>query len=222
MSRIRRWVNISGMLGPVIMGLAMLISALAYVGIDGQRYSLMNHFVSELGEIGVSALAGVFNGGLFLGGAVTAIFMAHLARQVGGWKRYPLGVLGVAAALSGALVGVFPMNHLQPHIVAAMSFFNLGMLTSFLYSFLFLFDKRRTFPRWLAIPGLLNGAAFALFLNFPASADATADFQQGMSGFLTNRPDFMAVALLEWVVVLGIMIWVFLLGVSLHWLNHQN
>ena len=201
-----------GISGPLLMGLGILISAVAYVGVEGQSYGLMNHFVSELGELGVSELAAVFNWGLILGGSLTTIFMVYLASQIDHWVKYPLGILSVYTTVNGALVGVYPMNFLEPHIQVAMRFFNLGMLISFLYSLLFLLTKWHPFPRWMAAPGLLNAGFFAWFLNYPSEMNSDVSFDQGMSTLLTNRPDFIPMALLEWVVILGILVWVLILG----------
>lgn len=212
----------SGILGPLIMGLGMLITAFGYTGIEGQRYSLFNHYVSELGEVGVSELAWVFNTSLFLGGLLATVFVIYLASRLESWLRYPLGVLGVTATVNGALVGIYPMNNLSRHIFVAMNFFNLGMLISLLYSLVFLFTKKHPFPKWLAIPGLINAGLFTWFLNFPPDENAINQFQEGMQGLIHNRPNFMPMALLEWAVILGIIVWVLLLGVYLYTQRKTN
>jgi hypothetical membrane protein len=221
MSPVKAWKRIwglaplCGILGPGIIFVGILITGLAYVGVEGQRYTILNHFVSELGELGVSEAAVVFNGSLLIGGLISTFFMVYLTCQIEHWIRYPLGLLSITAALSGALVGVYPMNYLIPHIRAAMAFFNLGMLMAFLYSLVFLFGKRHPFPKWLAIPGLLNAAAFTFFNNFPTEFEAGVDFQESMANLLTHRPDFIPLALMEWIVILGILIWVSLMGIYL-------
>jgi len=205
----------SGVFGPLIISLGILIAGFAYVGIEGQQYNLLNHFVSELGELGVSDLAWVFNGSLIIGGFVNTIFVVYLAIQFKGWIRFPLAILGLIATISSSLVGVFPMNYLDQHIFVALGFFNLGLLVALLYSIVLLFGKNHSFPRWLAIPGFLNTAAFFIFNNFPSSFEEGVDFQEGMGGLLSNRPDFIALALMEWVVILGIIIWFLVLGIYL-------
>ena len=117
----------SGVVGPFLIGLGIIISTLSYSGYQGQSYNFLNHFVSELGEIGVSNLAVVFNGGLVLGGICNLAFMIYLASQFSGWNRYPLALLGAATTLFGTFVGVFPMNDLDRHIFVALGFFNLGL-----------------------------------------------------------------------------------------------
>ena len=214
-SRIGPW---SGLIGPVVIALGSLIAALGYTGVEGQAYYPLNHFVSELGEIGVSNLALVFNISLIVGGILNSFFMIYLAQGIQGWLRCPLGILGLGAAISGGLVGVFPMNALDMHIVFALGFFNLGMLVALAYSLVFLFGKNHLYPRWLSIPGFLNTAAFFTFNNFPSQFEKGVDFNEGMGGLLSNRPDFIPLALMEWVVILGILIWFFMLGI--YTINH--
>jgi hypothetical membrane protein len=203
---------LTGLFGPSLIALGSLITALGYTGVEGQAYHPMNHFVSELGEVGVSNLAWVFNGSLVLGGIFNAIFMIHLAQGIRGWLRYPLALLGLSAAICGGLVGIFPMNQLEQHILVALGFFNIGQIVALSYSLVFLFRKNHPYPRWLAIPGLLNTAAFFAFNNFPPQFEEGVDFQRGMEGLLSNRPDFIPLALMEWVVVLGILIWFLVIG----------
>ena len=51
-----------------------------------------------------------------------------------------------------------------------------------------------------------------LVLEFPSDINSDVSFDEGMSTLLTNRPDFIPMALLEWVVILGILVWVLILG----------
>ncbi len=203
----------SGLIGPLVIALGSLITALGYTGVEGQAYHPLNHFVSELGEMGVSNLAPIFNYSLILGGIFNAFFMIYLAWRIEGWTRYPLAILGLSASICGVFVGVFPMNQLDQHILFALAFFNLGLLVSLIYSFIFLFSKNLPFPRWLSIPGFITTAGFFIFNNFPSQFEEGVDFQEGMGGLLSNRPDFIPLALMEWVVIIGILIWFLLLGI---------
>ena len=141
--------------------------------------------------------------------------MIHLAQGIRSWFRYPLAFLGLSAAICGGLVGIFPMNQLDQHILVALGFFNLGQVVALAYSLVFLFGKNHPYPRWLAIPGFINTAAFFAFNNFPPQFEEGVDFNQGMEGLLTNRPDFIPLALMEWVVILGILIWFLIMGLHM-------
>jgi len=212
-SKIDLFGSWAGVLGSLLISLGILITALGYTGIEGQHYNLLNHFVSELGEIGVSDLALVFNLSLIAAGVFNTGFLTWLPFQFKGWVRYPLLLIGILAAVFGALVGFFPMNALNIHLFVALAFFDLGLLTAFVYSLVIFFSKGHNLPRWLAIPGLLNTVSFLIFTNFPSQFEEGIDFQEGMEGLLANRPDFIPLALMEWIVILGVVAWFLILGI---------
>ena len=91
-----------------------LYAALRYRGKAGERFSLLNHFISELGEVGVSRGAWAFNGGLALTGLLLLPFVVHLGIVLGGVLGWG-GAFFAAAATGGvAAVGIFPMNNRKP------------------------------------------------------------------------------------------------------------
>ncbi|MRS02563.1 hypothetical protein EG832_04965, partial [bacterium] len=67
-----------GWIGSLVILAGCLITALRYRGRSDEKYSILNHFISELGEIGVSKLAMVFNIGMIIGGALFLPFIAGL------------------------------------------------------------------------------------------------------------------------------------------------
>jgi hypothetical membrane protein len=202
------WIgSLAGIIGSATIALASLITAIAYSGSNGEAYSPLNHWVSELGEMGVSQLALLFNFALIVGGALFVVFMVALAATRDGLLRYSYGAFGVVAGIGGLFVGVFPMNNLDLHGIAALTFFNLGWLAVGLASIDFLRQPDRRFPRWLVIIGGLTVAAFVAFLAvlLPLlSGDGLAAPDV--------RPDVWIVPILEWAVLIGILAWVFATG----------
>ena len=205
----------AGIGGVAVILLDALIAALAYEGREGQAYRFWNHFVSELGEVGVSRLAWIFNGGLILGGVGIVIFMIGVTRLIPGWFRYVFAIAGLATGISGTLVGVFPMNRLQPHIQVAMQFFNMGLLSMTLFSLYVLFARQRTFPRWFVIPGILATACFAAFLYFPTPNDVSGGMPTTQALVITDRPAVWWLAIMEWSAVLAVLGWVLLVSLYL-------
>src|SRR6187397_2081314 len=123
-----------GLTGAVVMTVTATITAIAYEGAAGERYSLLNHWVSELGEVANSELALVFNAGLVIGGLLLAAFMIGLGRVIGhGWGG-AIAVAGAVAGVSGALVGVFPMDQLRIHGLVALTFFLAGPIAIGLFT----------------------------------------------------------------------------------------
>lgn len=206
----------AGVTGVGVMVLGALISAVFYTGRSGEAYRFANHFVSELGEVGVSPLAGVFNAGLVIGGLCFTLFMLGAARYIGGWTGAVFGVVGLFTAVSGVLVGVFPMTNLGPHIRVAMNFFNGGMVSIAVFSLIAAFDPRRRFPRWFALPGVVTFSIFFGFLYIVDPVDeGEADALTGMLDKLSNRPDVWPSAILEWLVIGAVVGWVLLVALYL-------
>ena len=108
---------------------------------------MANHFVSELGEVGVSKLAWMFNTMLVLGGTCITLHILGLALQIRSWFRIILGVSGLITGVSAAMVGVFPMNNIQPHIKVAMLFFNMGLFTMTIFAIYVAFSRKQEYPR---------------------------------------------------------------------------
>jgi hypothetical membrane protein len=202
---------IAGFFGVVTIAVGSILTGLAYVGNQGQQYSPVNHFVSELGEVDVSELASVFNIGLIIGCAALCVFMVGVALQIPNWFRYVFGAVGLIAGISGLLVGVFPMNNLEAHTTVALTFFNTGWIVVGLFSLYILFYSRSGFPRWLIIPGIFTVGSFIAFLT---ELDNPGMSINSVLAAPTNRPAFWALTTFEWAVIIGVLIWVFC--VSLH------
>jgi hypothetical membrane protein len=212
-SRLDRLAACAGIVGAGAIGVGSVVAAVAYRGSDGEPYSPLNHYVSELGELAHSELARAFNLSLIAGGVCFAVFMSGLAASRPGRLRLLAGCVGVVAGIGGSFVGVFPMDHLRQHSFAAMTFFNLGWIAVGLASLDFVVHRDPRFPRGLAIVGLATVAAFIGFLR-ELDANTTA------SGGVVSpeiRPEVWALPTLEWLTIIGIVGWVMLVGAS--WLS---
>jgi hypothetical membrane protein len=210
------WAPLVGIGGSLLMGTTTLLTALVYTGTKGEKFSPLNHWVSELGQVGVSQLALLFNVGLIIGGVLFAIFMVGLGRA----RRSSLArlylPLGVATGVAGMFVGVFPMNTaLHLHGIAALSFFTLGWITVGLGSLDFWRAGDARFPRWLAWIGVFTVASSLGFLIVLLPL-------LGGEGFAAPsvRPDVWIVPILEWAAVIGLLGWT--LATSVTWLRARD
>lgn len=213
----------AGFAGVIVIALTMLMTALVYRGTFDQPYSPVNHFVSELGEIGVSELALLFNTGLIVGGLFLIAFIFGMVAFMGNWYGVIFGAVGLLMGISGALVGVFPMNHLEAHMWAAANFFNLGVGSMALFSLYVIFFRQRDLPLWLLVPALLTGLAFFAFVIFSPPLNPNIDPHEVLHNFVTNRPNVAELAVLEWVVVGTILGWITTVSLYLRsWVNGYN
>jgi hypothetical membrane protein len=189
-----------GFVGSALFIVASIVAAIAYTGTLGEAFSPLNHWVSELGEMGVSSLALVFNIGLFIGGLALAAFFFALGRLRGSRLANVYVIVGVVAGISGALVGVFPMNNRAIHIVFALGFFVLGWVAVGLASYDIWRRPEPRFSRWLPALGAVTVAVFLMFLSVYIPYLYT--------GTGSDRPDVSLATVLEWLVLVGIIGWV--------------
>ena len=202
----------AGFIGSAFFVIASIVAGGFYMGTQNEPFSPLNHWVSELGEMGVSRLALVFNVGLFVGGLALALFFFALGRMRHSRLANAYVLVGVIAGVSGALVGIFPMNNRSIHIVFALGFFVLGWVAVGLASYDIWRRPEPRFSRWLPALGALTVTVFLLFLSvyIPYLYTGTGD----------DRPDISVATVLEWMVLIGIMGWV--LVASATWWRHAR
>jgi hypothetical membrane protein len=201
-----------GIAGSVLMLACVTVSMAAYVGTGAERYSPLNHFISELGQVGVSRLAVVFNAGLVISGVLYLPFTLGLGAALGGWWAAAGTLAGLVSAVSVACVGFYPMNDLPPHIAAAMTFFRSGLLTVLLSGIAIQRQRpgRRAVDRRANVAGVAAVLAFAAFLLWMQLQPG------GTSGFhedaIVDRPAVWPSAILEWSIFVAMVAWFFVVG----------
>jgi hypothetical membrane protein len=202
----------AALVGVAAIAVGSLVTALVYTGSRGEAYSPFNHWVSELGQTSVSQASLLFNVGLFVSGLCFAVFMALFAASGTGRPRHLWGFLGIVGGVSGALVGVFPMDQLQVHGLVAMGFFFLGPSSVALASLDLLRRHDPRLPRWVGVLGIAVVVVLVLFLV----SLVTDPIMRGGDALAApdQRPAFWLASTLEWAVVVGVLLWTFLAAVS--------
>ena len=155
-----------GLFGSLLILLSMIISGLVYRGKQGENYSVLNHFISELGEVGVSRFSWLFNFGLIAGGLVLMPFLAGMGLALASiWGKLAL-IMGILTALSCIAVGIFPMNHIQLHTWAAIAYFRTGLVTVLLFSVAVFYQPSEfeIIPKLSNLAGLFSVLCYATFL----------------------------------------------------------
>jgi hypothetical membrane protein len=210
-SLLRRIYPFLGMGGTMLAAVAMAATAATFTGPTGERYSFLNHFISELGEVGVSANAWLFNAGLVASGILFICFCIGLAMHLRGLWAILGAVTGAAAGAFCAGVGFFPMNHLPTHIFVAMWFFRCGLATTLLFAISILRQPSGAarIPKSASIFSLLAVLAFAGFLVL-AWVGGGSPLSPSTVG---HRPAFWLLAVSEWSVHWATIVW--FLGVGI-------
>lgn len=202
--------------GSVIMLSAILITGVTYRGTQGERYSILNHFISELGEVGVSRLAAVFNTAMIAAGILFLPMMVGLGFQLDStWGKLGM-VAGIVAAIACLFVGIFPMNNMKPHATAAMTYFRFGLLTVLLFSIAVLAQSadHRQIPVYVSAAGLFSVMTYAVFLFIvapPKKKEENPGEQPLEPDAEKPRPRFWKLPFWEWLVFLSTILWFTLL-----------
>lgn len=210
---LKNLIYISGLAGSAIVIVCSLITAIAYRDINGHPYDILNHFISELGEIGISKLAFVFNTGLIIGGIIFVIFMISLGVYIRTVPGYIASIIGAFSAISCSLVGFNPMNDISAHLKVALWFFYGGLITIILFTIAIIFDKQNKLPKKLLIPGIITILSFASFLLLPRVAHPDIKWTLDPSNVV--RPEIWWNTIFEWLVFLTIIAWITIVSIYL-------
>jgi hypothetical membrane protein len=205
-----RRFHLFGVAGSILMLACVVAPMVAYTGKAGERYSPLNHFISELGEVGVSRLAGVFNIGLVTSGALYLPFALGLGVTLGGFWAAAGTVAGLVSAVALACIGFYPINNLAPHVTAAMLFFRSGLVTVLLFGIGIQLQR----PRRHVVDRRANVAGLAALLDFMVWIELQPGGSADLHGSLSRgRPQVWASALLEWSILVTMVGWFLTVGV---------
>ncbi|TXT53872.1 MAG: conserved membrane protein of unknown function [Promethearchaeota archaeon] len=202
-----------GLISIIILAIGCIIPSIAYTGTKGESYSFLNHAISELGELGVSELAILFNICLIIGGSFAFIAFLGLAFYIDNKVALVAGIIGAVSSVGGVLVGFFPMNYLIPHYFAAMTFFFGGMLTVAIFSISIVLDKDKKIHWIFSVLGFVVVVFFALFLFYPYGESSFRGAFGTLGELFYQRPDFLLPFFFEWMTLITIMIWVGILSI---------
>jgi len=188
-----------GLVGSGIVLLSSLISAITYIGRQGELYSPLNHFVSELGEFGISPLAHVFNSGLIVGGLLLVFYVVGLGFFFENIFGMLATIVGVFSSFCCSAVGIFPMNYVFAHGLAASLFFIAGGITILIFAIAILTQKKKKVPKYFSFMGVVT-VTFVVTMALSALVDTSYSFY--------NRPDVWFQPALEWAAILSVNGWI--------------
>ena len=206
-----KWTSIGGVIGSIIIIIGAFISMLFFEGWEKEAFSPLNHFVSELGNINKSTKGGVFNTSVVIGGILFLPFIWGLGRHLNTPLGYFATLIGLITAFSLIGVGWFPGHIIEPHLIAAITFFVSGMLYTGLFSLAIILHKNNRLPKWLVVPGLFALACSIIFLAVPKAS--LHEFLDNPKTF--DRPTVWLLPLMEWMVFVTMSVWIMLTSLNL-------
>ena len=196
--------------------LGVLAAGFAYRGKEGEPYSLLNHFISELGEAGVSRLSWVFNFGLILSGISLVGASISLGLILPGILAKIGMILGIICSIALTFVGLFPMDKIKPHGHAALTYFRSGLLMMIFFNLAIAFQPEglQVLPRIYSLAGVPAIISFTSFLFLIQGSTRKKDADP-LSTEEVERPKIWPIAIVEWSIFITIVTWFVVIGVGL-------
>ncbi len=185
---------------------AIFISYINFHGPLGEPYSLLNHFVSELGDLRYSTTAWIFNLSLITLTILISLWFYEIQRALKLANEKLIVIIFIITMISVASVGVFNRN-IQPwhKIATTLTFTSDGLLMLTLTNalqqanvYISKFYKYLTTTLVFLYFGLFGLGAF--FFDIVYMSNVTDG--------ITARPQIWPIAMIEWGIFTSMLVWV--------------
>jgi len=197
--------------------LGAVIAGIAFRGKEGESFSPLNHFISELGEVGVSRSAWAFNLGLMVSGISLILGSISLGMVLPGILAKIGMVAGIISSIGLFFVGVFPLNKMKPHRTAAITYFRGGLMMVIFFTLAISFQPAGAgvLPRAYSLAGLPAILSFAGFLLLTRKVINQEQTENPLSTEDVDRPRIWSLAIVEWFIFITIVFWFVSIAVGL-------
>ncbi len=196
-------ISFFGIIGIIIIITGMIISSLEFKNFQGESYSILNHFISELGNPYKSSYHYIYNYGLMIGGFLLVPFVIYLGKYLNTPLGYLATIIGSISMASLIALGLLPEHKVYPHLIAALTFFIGSALGIGLFGISIWRNKKNKFPKYFSIISFLTVICFILFLLMPKE-----ELKKVMKDPLNHiRPDYWGLAIFEWLFFICVTIW---------------
>ena len=165
--------------------------------------------------MGVSRLSWVFNLSLVITGLCLLSACVSLGLVLPGVLAKIGIAVGVICSLSLSLLGVFPMNKIEPHAFVAMMYFRTGLFMVALFSLAIAFQpaSEMTLSRWYALAGLTSLLSLAAFLILARKASKSEE--EILEVEETERESVSSIVVAEWAIFFTLVLWFILIAIGL-------
>ncbi len=199
-------------LGACVIELVGTLSSIrGFSGMKQERYSLLNHFISELGDPRFAKHKTRFAISLITCGILLVPFVVGLGLRFDSLIGNLLVGFGLFSAVSCSLVGFVPEDKVKAHFIVAGGFFIGLMLLMLLFAITIILQPMPAFPPWVIGASFV---AFAFILTFLIHTITLPKWELDRTNepwaWENGRPRFWLNPFLEWCAFFAMMGWLFL------------
>lgn len=216
-SQLRKITPFAGIATCVVLYSVIIIAAVPFVGEQGQQYSVLNHFISELGSFKFSTNHRIYNTGLIIASVGFGLFTYGL-KTYSATKYTRIGVaIGLLSSALCVGVGLVPEDYRVPHLLIALSFFSMMTVATAFFAWSIWKEQANPFPKYLAIHGFVIPIAFVLFMCMPKGLMAVKRVQ----GPLFERPFIWWLPFFEWLIFFALTSWIISMSIQMLKMNRS-
>lgn len=198
-----------GFLVSFILLFGVLYSTIGFTGMKKEKYSIFNHFISELGDPRFSAKKNIFALTLIFSGSLMIFFsigLGFLLHSI--WGDITL-FFGVVSSIFSILVGIFPEDKEQTHFALSGFYF----ITLFIYDLVFtltiIFQPNLSISHWVIIVNIITMVlAFIFIIDTLILDKEELALTYRPWEWENGRPRFWLNPFLEWLTFFGIIAWI--------------
>lgn len=203
-----------GLIAGIILLFGVLISTKNFSGMKKEPYSLLNHFISELGDPRFALHNTLFNTSLILGGLIMIPFVVGIGLFFHSLLGNLILGLGIFCSVCCSLIGLFPEDKVKPHFLIAGIFF-IGMGLLMLLCAITILIQSTLVPVWLGYVTLILLVPFCSFIidTMMLSKEELKLTDTPWAWDPKERPKFWRNPFLEWVAYFTILFWIFLFAI---------
>jgi predicted MFS family arabinose efflux permease len=185
-----------------------------FSGMNHEPFSLLNHFISELGDPRFAKHYRFFAFTLITSGFLMLPFIIGLSLQINSVLGIVLLIFGIFGAISCSLIGIVSEDKIKFHFIIA-GFFFIGMALLILLVIIVGFMQPIVIlPLWFLFSSIGLFGTFTSFIIDTATLDKAELKLTDEPWKYDPRPRFWRNPFLEWVAFFSIILWLYLLIVA--------
>jgi hypothetical protein len=203
-----------GVIASNLLFFGLLYCIKDFRGMKQEPFSLLNHFISELGDPQFAKHYRFFAFTLITSGFFMLPFVIGFGLEINSVLGTILLILGVFCAILCSLIGFVPENKIKPHfVIAGLFFIGMGLLMLLVIITGFV-QPMAIFPPWLLYTSIGILVVYISFIIDTAFLSKEELKLTDEPWKYDPRPRFWLNPFLEWVSFLSIILWLFLLVIA--------